>query len=53
MSTTVLSPETYQPFSAESLSCPHAAWAMLRRESPVHRLDIPGLPFAAFYVTRK
>jgi cytochrome P450 len=26
---------------------------MLRRESPVHRLDIPGLPFAAFYVTRK
>jgi cytochrome P450 len=53
MSTTMLSPETYQPFSPESLSCPHAAWAMLRRESPVHRVDIPGLPFAAFYVTRK
>jgi cytochrome P450 len=53
MSETLLSPQTYRPFDPKSLSCPHAAWAMLRRESPVHEVDIPGLPVAAFFVTRK
>jgi cytochrome P450 len=53
MSETLLSPETYQPFDARTLSCPHAAWAMLRRESPVHKIDIPGMPVESFFVTRK
>jgi cytochrome P450 len=53
MSETLISPQTYRPFEPKSLSCPHAAWAMLRRESPVHQVDIPGLPVAAFFVTRK
>ncbi len=45
--------ETYSPFDPEVMSCPHASWAMLREQAPVHRLNMPDVPHPVFIVTRR
>lgn len=45
--------EEYSPFDPQTLSCPHAAWAMLRRESPIHQVEIPDVEIPVFFVTRR
>src|SRR5262245_36533553 len=43
----------FQPFAPSALSCPHAGWAMLRKEAPVFRVDLPGSPIPVYLVTRR
>jgi cytochrome P450 len=43
----------YQPFAPAELSCPHAGWAMLRKEAPVLRVELPGSPIPVFLLTRR
>ena len=43
----------FNPLDPQVLSCPHAWWAAMRRESPVHKIDIPGVDVPTYCVTRK
>jgi cytochrome P450 len=43
----------FSPFDPRVLESPHPAWAMLRREAPIYRVDMPGVPAPVFMVTRR
>jgi cytochrome P450 len=43
----------FNPLDPETLSSPHPWWAAMRRESPVHRIEIPGVAVPTYCVTRK
>lgn len=45
--------EDFDPLDPASLRCPHAGWALLRRESPVHPMALPGADIPIYLVTRK
>jgi cytochrome P450 len=43
----------FNPLAADTLASPHPWWAAMRRESPVHRIEIPGVAVPTYCVTRK
>ena len=43
----------FNPLDPETLSSPHPWWAAMRRESPVHRIEIPGVAVPTYCVSRK
>jgi cytochrome P450 len=43
----------YSPFDPAALKCPHAGWALLRKDAPILRIDLPGSPMPCYLVTRR
>ncbi|MET0547505.1 MAG: cytochrome P450 [Caulobacterales bacterium] len=48
-----LSLEGFQPFDPAELSSPHEGWAMLRRQSPLYRIEMPRIPNPVYLVTKR
>lgn len=53
MSTSQRPLSDFNPLDPGTLSSPHPWWAAMRRESPVHRIEIPGVAVPTYCVTRK
>jgi cytochrome P450 len=45
--------ECYSPFDPEVMACPHASWAMLQREAPIYRVNMPDAPHPVYLATRR